>query len=123
MSESSQKKRFYALNMFDVEDVEKYLAYFSRLPEAAPQYGGRMVAFGRFRHNVGGDLTPRQVLFLVEWASEEAFNSFRDDPDLADLHPLRESGTASYIWQTFEGPDMSDPTAASLDDVLGVLKP
>ena len=122
MSESSQKK-FYALNLFDVTDLEKYLAYFSRLPEAAPKYGGRMVGFGRFRDNVAGDLAPRQVLFLVEWASEEAFNSFRDDPDWADLHPLRENGTASYIWQTFDGIDMSDPTSVSIDDVLAVLKP
>src|SRR5206468_10509465 len=89
MSESSQKK-FYALNLFDVTDLEKYLAYFTRLPEAAPKYGGRIVGLGRFRDTVAGDLTPRQVLFLVEWASEEAFNSFRDDPDLADLHPQRE---------------------------------
>ncbi|RZK68571.1 MAG: DUF1330 domain-containing protein, partial [Rhodococcus sp. (in: high G+C Gram-positive bacteria)] len=37
-------------------------------------------------------------------------------------HPLRESSTASYIWQTFDGPDMSDPDL-SLDDVLRVLKP
>jgi uncharacterized protein (DUF1330 family) len=122
MSANSQKK-FYALNMFDVDDLEKYLAYFTRLPEVAPQYGGRMVAFCRFRDNVAGDLAPRQVLFLVEWESEEAFNSFRDDPDLADLHPLRESGTASYIWHTFDGPDMTDPTDVSLDDVLAVLKP
>jgi uncharacterized protein (DUF1330 family) len=122
MSESSQKK-FYALNLFDVTDLEKYLAYFTRLPEAAPKYGGRMVGFGRFRDNVAGDLAPRQVLFLVEWASEEAFNSFRDDPDLADLHPQREDGTASYIWQTFDGIDMSDPANVSIDDVLAVLKP
>ncbi|MFM9607165.1 DUF1330 domain-containing protein [Streptomyces niveiscabiei] len=123
MTENSRQKKFYALNMFDVVDLEKYLAYFSRLPEVAPQYGGRMVAFGRFQDNVAGDLTPRQVLFLVEWESEEAFNSFRDDPELADLHPLRENGTASYVWQTFGGLDMSDPTAVSLDDVLAVLKP
>jgi len=123
MSGSSKKKKFYALNMFDVTDMDKYLAYFTRLPEAAPKYGGRMVTFGRFLSNVTGDLTPRQVLFVVEWDSEEAFNAFRDDPELADLHPLRENGTASYIWQTFEGPDMSDPTTASLDDVLAVLKP
>jgi uncharacterized protein (DUF1330 family) len=122
MSESSQKK-FYALNLFDVTDLEKYLAYFTRLPEAAPKYGGRMVGFGRFRDNVAGDLAPRQVLFLVEWASEEAFNSFRDDPDLADLHLQREDGTASYIWQTFDGIDMSDPANVSIDDVLAVLKP
>ncbi|SIT39357.1 conserved hypothetical protein [Paraburkholderia piptadeniae] len=122
MSESSRKKKFYALNMFDVVDVEKYLAYFRRLPEAAPRYGGRMVALARFQDNVVGDLAPRQVLFLVEWESEEAFNSFRDDPDLADLHPLRENGTACYIWQTFVGPDMAAPDR-SLDDVLAVLKP
>ena len=123
MSESSQEKKFYALNLFDVADVEKYLAYFTRLPGVAPKFGGRMVAFGRFRDNVDGDLAPRQVLFLVEWASEEAFNSFRDDPELADLHPLREISTASYLWQTFVGPDMSDPENVSVDDVLAVLKP
>lgn len=123
MSDNVQTKKFYALNMFDVTDLDKYLAYFSRLPAAAPKYGGRMVTFGRFLSNVTGDLPPRQVLFVVEWDSEEAFNAFRDDPDLADLHPLREDGTASYIWQTFEGPDMSDPSTASIDDVLAVLKP
>ncbi|MFE2423226.1 DUF1330 domain-containing protein [Streptomyces hokutonensis] len=122
MSANSQKK-FYALNMFDVADLEKYLEYFRRLPEVAPQYGGRMVAFGRFRDNVAGDLAPRQVLFVVEWESEEAFNSFRDAPDLADFHSLRENGTASYIWQAFDGLDMSDPADVSLDDVLAVLKP
>lgn len=122
MGESSQKK-FYALNLFDVTDLEKYLAYFTRLPEAAPKYGGRIVGLGRYRDTVAGDLAPRQVLFLVEWASEEAFNSFRDDPDWADLHPLRENGTASYIWQTFDGLDMSDPVNVPIDDVLAVLKP
>src|SRR5829696_5880121 len=108
MNESSQQKKFYALNMFDVADEEKYLAYFSRLPEAAPQYGGRMVALGRFRDNVAGELAPRQVLFLVEWESADAFNNFRDVADLAELHPLREDSKASYILQKLEEPVMSD---------------
>ncbi|QNP75132.1 DUF1330 domain-containing protein [Streptomyces roseirectus] len=126
MTEQTQQQKqskFYALNMFDVSDLEKYLAYFTRLPEFAPKYGGRIVGFGRFRDNVAGDLAPRQVLFLVEWESEEAFDTFRNDPELADFHPLRENGTASYIWQTFDGIDMSDPTTVALDDVLAVLKP
>lgn len=109
--------------MFDVVGLEKYLAYFRRLPESAPRYGGRMVAFGRFRDNVAGDLAPRQVPFLVEWESGEAFNSFRDDSESADLHPLREDGTASSIWQTFEGSDMTDPAETSLDEVMAVLRP
>ncbi len=123
MGEGSQKKKFLALNMFDVADLEKYLAYFSRLPEVAPQYGGRWVAFGRFRSHLTGDLAPRQVLLLVEWESEEAFNAFRNNPDLADFHPLRESGTTeSYIWQTFDGLDLFDPDL-SIDEIVGVLKP
>jgi uncharacterized protein (DUF1330 family) len=122
MSANSEKK-FYALNMFDVTDLEKYVEYFRRLPEEAPKYGGRMVAFGRYRATVDGDVEPRQVLFVVEWDSEEAFNAFRDAPDLADMHPLRENGTASYVWQTFDGLEMSDPANVSLDDVLAVLKP
>jgi|SRR5207248_1526353 len=122
MSQSSPKKKFLALNMFDVADVEKYLAYFSRLPEVAPQYGGRWVAFGRFRGHLTGDLAPRQVLLLVEWESEEAFNAFRDNPDLADFHPLREGGTSSYIWQTFNGLDLFDPDL-SVDEIVGVLTP
>ncbi|MFG3512708.1 hypothetical protein [Streptomyces bobili] len=48
---------------------------------------------------------------------------FRDDPDLAGLHPLRGSGAAPCIWQTFDGLDMSDPAGVALDDVLAVLKP
>ncbi|WP_218878147.1 hypothetical protein [Streptomyces sp. TLI_55] len=63
------------------------------------------------------------MLFVVEWDSEEAFNSFRDDAELADLHPLREDGTAACIWQTFDGVEMSDPASVSLDHVLAVLKP
>lgn len=33
MSANSEKKKFYALNMFDVVDLEKYLTYFWPLPE------------------------------------------------------------------------------------------
>lgn len=122
MSEGSRKK-FYALNLFDVTDLEKYLAYFTRLPEVGPNYGGRMVAFGRYRDTVDGDLAPRQVLFLVEWASEEAFNAFRDNPDWADVHPLRHNGTSSYIWQTFDGLDMADPANVPIEEILAVLQP
>jgi len=122
MNESPQQKKVYALNLFDVADEEKYLAYFRRLPEEIPAHRGRPIALGRFRASVTGDTTPRQVLILVEWESEEAFNSFRNDPELAGLHPLRESGTSSYIWQLFDALDLTDP-GLSLDDVLAMLKP
>ena len=121
MSENLRNTKVYALNLFDLEDPDKYLAYFSRLPVEIPAHGGRPIALGRFRANVTGDLAPRQILILVEWESQAAFDSFRDDPALADLHPLRVNGSSDYIWQLFDGLDLTDP-ALTLEEVLGVLQ-
>lgn len=92
----------YALNLFDVADREEYLAYARRSPAAVAAHGGRVVALGRLRESVTGDIEPRQVLILVEWESKEAFDSYRDDPELADLHPHREDGSSAYIWHLFD---------------------
>jgi len=102
----------YALNLFDISDRDEYLAYSRRSPEAVARHGGRVVALGRFRESVAGEVGPRQVLILVEWESQAAFESYRDDPALADLHPHRERGTSSYVWQLFE----------RLDDLRPLLK-
>ena len=92
----------YALNLFDVADREEYLAYSRRSAAAVGRHGGRVVALGRFRESRAGDLAPRQVMILVEWESPAAFEAFRSDPDLADLHPHRERGTSGYIWHLFD---------------------
>ncbi|BBY18107.1 DUF1330 domain-containing protein [Mycolicibacterium litorale] len=102
----------YALNLFDVADRDEYLAYARRSPAAVAAHGGRVVALGQFRESVTGDIEPRQVLILVEWESKEAFDSYRDDPDLADLHPHRENGSSKYIWHLFD----------RLDDLRPLLK-
>ena len=48
-------------------------------------------------------------MILVEWPSREAFEAFRDDPDLADLHPLREDGTTGYLWWLYDRLDDPRP--------------
>lgn len=92
----------YALNLFDIGDEEEYRAYSRRSAEEVAAHGGRVVALGKFRETVRGDINPRQVLILVEWASREAFQSYLDDPALHDLHPHRERGGANYIWHLFD---------------------
>jgi uncharacterized protein (DUF1330 family) len=92
----------YALNLFDVSDREEYLEYSRHSVREVERHGGRVVALGRFRENLTGDVEPRQVLILVEWATREAFESYRTDPALSDLHPHRERGTARYVWQLFD---------------------
>jgi uncharacterized protein (DUF1330 family) len=102
----------YALNLFDIVDREEYLAYSRRSAREVASHGGKLVALGRFRETQKGDITPRQVLILVEWESREAFQGYLDDPDIADLHPHREKGTGNYIWHLFD----------RLEDLRPILK-
>lgn len=102
----------YALNLFDVADADEYRAYARRSPAEVARHGGRVVALGAFSDAITGDIAPRRVLILVEWDSREAFDSYRDDPELADLHAHRENGSSSYIWHLFD----------RLDDLRPVLK-
>src|SRR5215470_17624878 len=76
----------YALNLFDIADRDEYLAYSKRSPNEVAKHGGRVVALGQFRESITGEIEPRKVLILVEWDSREAFQSYCDDPELADLH-------------------------------------
>lgn len=102
----------YALNLFDIADREEYLAYARRSVHEVETHGGRVVALGKYRESVSGDMTPRKVFILVEWTSKEAFDSYCNDPKLADLHPHRVNGTRNYIWQLFD----------RLEDLRPILK-
>lgn len=102
----------YALNLFDVSNKDEYLAYSRRSAREVQAHGGRVIALGKFREAVAGGIEPRTVLILVEWTSKEAFDGYRDDPALKDLHPHRTNGTENYIWHLFD----------KLDDLRSILK-
>ncbi|MDQ8153839.1 MAG: DUF1330 domain-containing protein [Gemmatimonadota bacterium] len=102
----------FALNLFDVVNRDEYLAYSRRSAREVQSHGGRVVALGKFREVAVGDLTPRSVLIVVEWASKDAFDSYCNDPALAELHPHRVNGTGNYIWHLFD----------KLDDLRPILK-
>ena len=92
----------YALNLFNVADRDEYLAYSRRSVNEVQAHGGRVVALGKFQRAITGDIEPRRVMILVEWESEEAFDSYLNDPKIADLHPHREKGAGDYIWHLFD---------------------
>ena len=102
----------YALNLFNIASKDEYIAYSRRSAKEVQAHGGRVVALGKFRESAAGDIAPRQVMILVEWESREAFESYRDDPKLADLHPHRVNGTKDYIWHLFD----------KLEDLRPILK-
>ena len=92
----------YALNLFNIANKDEYLAYSKRSVREVTAHGGRVVALGKFREAAAGEIEPRSVLILVEWASKEAFDDYCSDPRLADLHPHRVNGTSGYIWHLFD---------------------
>ena len=102
----------YALNLFDIADRDEYLAYAKQSAAEVTKHGGRVVALGKFRESVTGDIEPRTVLILVEWESKDAFDSYCQAPDLSDLHAHRENGSSSYVWHLFD----------RLDDLRPLLK-
>lgn len=92
----------YALNLFNVADRGEYLAYSRRSAKEVRAHGGRVVALGKFREAAAGDIKPRAVMILVEWVSEDAFDNYCNDPELADLHPIEKKAlaTTSGIFST-----------------------
>jgi hypothetical protein len=44
--------------------------------------------------------------------SRAHFDAYREDPELADLHPHREAGGGNYVWHLFD----------KLDDLRPLLK-
>ncbi len=92
----------YALNLFNVSSREEYLAYSRRSAREVGEHGGRVVALGKYQEAITGDIEPRAVMIVVEWQSREAFDSYCNDPALADLHPHRVNGTDNYIWHLFD---------------------
>jgi uncharacterized protein (DUF1330 family) len=93
----------YALNLFDLADNDLYRQYSRRSVAAVEKHGGRVVALGRLEADEGNsDVEPRSVMVLVKWPDRAAFDAFLEDPEHADLHPLREDGTRNYLWWTYE---------------------
>jgi len=102
----------YALNLFNVANRDEYLAYSRCSAKEVQSHGGQVVALGKFREAVAGEIKPRTVMILVEWTSKAAFDSYRNDPKIADLHPHREKGAGDYIWHLFD----------KLEDLRTILK-
>ena len=89
---SNGRPHICALNLFNVADRDEYLAYSRRSAKEVQAHGGRVVALGRFREAVAGEIKPRTVMIVVEWTSKEAFDGYCNDSNIADLHPHREKG-------------------------------
>jgi len=110
--DDTEARPVYALNLFDIADRDEYAAYSRRSAQEVERHGGKVVALGKFADSIRGGIEPRQALILVEWQSRAHFDGYREDPELADLHPHREAGGGNYVWHLFD----------KLDDLRPLLR-
>ena len=108
----------YALNLFDLANNDLYRQYSRRSVDAIGKHGGRVVALGRLSGVQESEpgVEPRQAMVLVEWPSQESFQSFLEDSEHADLHPLREDGTHNYLWWIYERLEDLRPLLRSVEE-------
>lgn len=115
--ENAEPTPLYALNLFDLADNDLYRRYSRRSAEAVGKHGGKVVVLGKLAGEEGDAGTPpRAAMILVEWPSREAFDAFLEDPDHADLHPLREGGTRNYLWWLYDHLDDLRPLLGAARD-------
>lgn len=110
--EEPEARPVYALNLFDIADRDEYLAYSRRSAREVERHGGRVLALGELADAIAGEVEPRRMLIVVEWRSRAHFDSYREDPELADLHLHREAGAGNYVWHLFD----------KLDDLRPLLR-
>ena len=79
----------YALNLFNIANRDEYMAYSRRSAKEVQAHGGRVVALGKFREAAAGEIAPRNVMIVVEWASAAANDiaSRLDHADLSSRYP------------------------------------
>ena len=92
----------YAVNLFHILSGQEavYKDYSIRAGRIIYGLGGRVLASGRFPETLQGD-PDRTCFILVEFPSREVFQQFYDAGSQQDIHRLRESSTANYVWQLF----------------------
>ncbi|MDX9871095.1 MAG: DUF1330 domain-containing protein [Clostridia bacterium] len=92
----------YAFNFFNVTDKNEYLTYVKNSATEVARHNGKVIAVAKFREAIAGDGEPRQIFVLVEWATNEDFENYRNDPTLTELHSHRLKGTSDYLWYTLD---------------------
>ena len=88
----------YAFAFLTIEDSDAFAAYREVAGEALAKHGGQVVKAGPAKAKLDGDVPLPNVMALLEFPSEEQAHAWRDDPELKDVHSLRNKGGVSDIF-------------------------
>lgn len=91
-SSSDQSAPYYIIFDVDIRDVERYRAYMEQVRPALEAAGGRYLVRGGAHKIYEGDWDPSRLV-LLEFPSQEAWESFYYGPAYAGIKTIREEAS------------------------------
>lgn len=88
-SDSDATGPYYVLLDVDIHDAARYRTYMDRVRPALESAGGRYLVRGGEFTVYEGDWTPSRLV-LMEFPSQDAWESFYDGPAYAEIRTVRE---------------------------------
>lgn len=88
----------YAIAQLKVTDKEALGRYREQAGAALAKHGGAVVSGGANPEMLEGDGTAPDIVALLSFPSVAAARAWRNDPELAQVHALRNAGGASSIF-------------------------
>ena len=87
----------YAYVTMNINDPKSLAAYGEKAGVALAKHGGALVSLARETTSLEGNPTKQHVVALLSFTDKAAALSWRQDPDLAHVHGLRESSGETAI--------------------------
>ena len=88
----------YAIAQIYAEDKGKLMQYREKASEALAMHGGAIVTGGPVAEVLEAKIDIPDVAALLSFPSKEAAIAWKNDPELADVHALRNQGGRSTIY-------------------------
>ena len=83
----------YVVNAYDIHDFETFKAYPPQVGELLVKFGAKVLAMETNPKALEG--TPKTMNAIIEFPSEDAVNSFYNDPAYQSIIHLRHNSTSN----------------------------
>ncbi len=85
------------MSQLTVNDPEKFADYLLKSKAIASRYGAELLFSGKFQETLNGNPRPHRMVVIAQFPDHDALNKWHEDPEYADLIPLREASSEQIM--------------------------
>lgn len=84
--------------MINITDAESLAQYREKAGDALSKHGGKVIAGGPKPESLEAAHSVPDILVIIEFPSADHARAWRNDPELTDIHALRNKGGQSSLF-------------------------